>query len=315
MKYRRLGTGGPEISVIGLGSWLTVGQTLDGRATERLVHEAMGLGINFFDTADIYGEGDAERALGAALRGVPQDDYLIASKCFFPTEATGGEGGLSSRHIARTVENSLSNLRVEKLDLMQCHRFDPDTPLEETVAAFDRLIRDGKVGYWGVSRWTAAQIGAANEICDARGTPRPISNQYFYNMFSRDIEGGMTAEAEREGWGLVVYSPLAQGLLSGKYRPGPALPGSRAANAELRKSMWDFHDDKLRTAAALAELAREHAVGTAQLALAWCLRLPAVRCVMTGATSPQQIRENAGAAGFELTPELAERIEDLLRRT
>lgn len=314
MKYRQLTPGGPDLSVIGLGNWLTMGQRLNERASERLTHHAVSLGINFFDTADIYGEGDAERSLGKALRGIPRDAYFIATKCFFATQATGGSGGLSRTHVMESVDKSLANLGIAHIDLMQCHRFDHDTPLEETILAMGSLEQSGKIRYWGVSRWTADQMRETIIISQSLGVSPPVTNQYFYNLFSRDIELDLIPEADLAGWGVLVYSPLAQGVLSGKYSSNKVPARSRASDPQLRRSMWDFDASKLLQAKAFGKLAAQHGATPAQLALAWCLKKPAIRSVITGATSTEQISENVAAAALEVPDDLSARIEDIFGR-
>jgi aryl-alcohol dehydrogenase-like predicted oxidoreductase len=290
-----------------------MGDRLDCKASAELVACAIESGINFFDTADVYADGAGERALGMALAQHPHDAYLVGSKCFFPNKSLGSSGGLSRSHIVASVEQSLRNLRRERLDLMQCHRFDPDTPLEETISAFDSLIRAGKLRHWGVSRWSPLQLSEAQAICDATAAPRPCVNQYFYNLFSRQIETDLVPFCRETGCAIAAYSPLAQGILTGKYGGGQIPPGSRASDHSARQTMWDLQEPKLRIAARIATIASGIGVTPAQLALAWCLRHDITATVLVGASRPEQVRENAAAADLLLDEELLERVEDALR--
>ena len=313
MRYRRLGSSGLEVSEVALGSWLTLGSSVDRKATRDLVHAAYDLGIQFFDSADVYANGEAEEALGEALRGIPRPYVVIASKCFFPMSERPNDAGLSRKHVFESVEASLRRLDTDYLDLHQCHRYDPDTPLEETVRAYSDLIRQGKLLYWGVSLWSAEQITEACRIADACGGTRPISNQPQYNVFRRGIERDVIPACEREGLGQVVFSPLAQGVLSGKYSGGAPPAGSRGADDFRNQFMADFlKPERLAAVDALAPLAAELGLSLPQLALAWCLRHANVSSVIVGATRTSQLEDNAGAAGVALPPEAVARIDALL---
>jgi voltage-dependent potassium channel beta subunit len=312
MQHRRLGRSGLRVSEVGLGSWLTFGSSVDREATREIVHAAFDLGIDFFDTADVYANGAGEEALGHALRGIPRQSVVIATKAFFPMSERPNDRGLSRKHLFESVEGSLRRLGTDYLDLHQCHRMDPETPIEETVCAYEDLIRAGKILYWGVSEWGAAQIVDACRIADARRAYRPISNQPQYSILRRQAEAQVLPACEREGLGLVVFSPLAQGVLTGKYAGGARPAGSRAADSFRNQFMRAYLEPAvLAKVDALGALAAELGVTLAQLALAWCLRIPAVASAIVGATSAAQLEENAKASGLRLSDEIAARIDAL----
>ncbi len=310
MRYRKLGASGLEVSEIALGSYLTYGQHVDREGAKACVYAAADAGINLFDTADGY--GDSETILGDALRELPRRAFVIATKCYLPQSKAANDRGLSRKHIVESVDRSLSRLRVSYLDLMQCHRFDAETPLDETVQALDDLVRQGKVLYWGVCRFDAEQTAAVAARARALGARAPVSNQHPYSLLNRDVETEVLPACQAAGLGLLAYYPLAQGVLTGKYGNSGAPPGeSRASDLELRKSMWDYQPDKLARAARIADVAREVGVTPAQLALAWCLRQSAVSSVITGASQPAQIKENSRASEVVLDDETVRRIQDL----
>ncbi|MEZ0325667.1 MAG: aldo/keto reductase, partial [Fimbriimonas sp.] len=219
MNYRKLGRFGLKVSEVSLGGWLTHGRSIDDETTTQIVAKARDLGINFFDTADVYNRGEAELSLGKALEGVRRDDVVIGTKCFFPMSDLPNDRGLSRKHISESVNNSLRRLKTDYIDMMQFHRFDADTPLDETVRAIDDLVRAGKVLYWGVSEWTSDQIADLVSVSKQLNANPPASNQPAYNMLQKGIEQAVIPTCERHGLGLVVFSPLAQGILTGKYEP------------------------------------------------------------------------------------------------
>jgi voltage-dependent potassium channel beta subunit len=310
VKYRRLGSSGLEVSEISLGSWLTLGSSVDQTRTNEIVRAAFDLGINLFDTADVYARGAAERALAEALSGIPRRHVVIATKAFFPMSELPNDRGLSRKHLVESVEGSLRRLGTDYLDLHQCHRPDPNTPLLETVRAYADLIRQGKLLYWGFSEWSAEQIEAACRIADACGGYRPISSQPQYSLLRRGIERDVLPVCEREGIGQIVWSPLAQGVLTGKYAGGRRPDGSRAIDPQRGVFMQDFlRPELLARVEALRPVAAQLGVSLAQLALAWCLRRPAVSSVIVGATQLAQLEENAKACELVLSPELLERVE------
>ena len=312
MRTRALGRSGLQVSEISLGSWLTLGSKVDFGETARLVHRAFDLGINLFDTADVYARGEAEKALGDSLVELPRNQVVLASKCFFPMSEHPNDRGLSRKHIVESVEGSLRRLKTDYLDLHQCHRADPNVPMEETVRAYEDLIRQGKLLYWGVSMWTAPEIAEACALADHSGGYRPISNQPSYSILRREIEGGVLSTSEREGLGQLVFSPLGQGALTGKYSGGKIPDQSRANDPERNLWMARYLDaDVLDRIDRLRPIADDLGVSLAQLALAWCLRKANVSSVIVGATRIDQLDENVKAIGIELSDEAQSQIEEI----
>ncbi len=310
MTYRRIGSSGLSVSSIGLGSWLTYGGSVDDETAIACIRAALDCGVIFFDTADVYSGGTAEKVLGKALAGEKRSDLVLATKAFFPMSDNPNDRGLGRKHLFASIHASLESLGTDHVDLFQCHRFDPTTPIEETVRAMDDLVRQGKILYWGVSCWSAEQIAEAVRIADATNAPRPISNQPPYHMLERSIETDVMPACHEMGIGQVVFSPLAEGLLSGKYVGGKVPEGSRAASEStgrfLRPKMTERN---LARVERLAALAGEAGRTLPQLALAWVLREEGVAAAIVGASRPEQIRENAAAAGMELEVGLRREIE------
>lgn len=312
MQSRTLGRSGLKVSAISLGSWLTLGTRVDEAETTRLVQRAFDLGITTFDTADVYQNGDAERALGQAVADLPRHQLVLATKCFFAMSEGPNDRGLSRKHVTESVEASLRRLGTDYLDLHQCHRNDPETPLEETVRAYEDLIRQGKLLYWGVSQWPADRIEAACEVADAFGAYRPISNQPEYSILARQMESGLLGVCERLGLGQMVFSPLAQGALTGKYSGGQIPERSRANDPKRNRWMGHALDaDKLERIDGLRPWAEELGLSMAQLALAWCLRRDEIASTIIGATSIEQLEENAAAAGHPLPEAALDAIDQL----
>ncbi len=310
MQYRPLGRSGLQVSEVSLGSWLTLGSSVDREATREIVHRAYDLGVNFFDTADVYASGQAEEVLGQALRAIPRRYVVIASKAFFPMSQHPNDRGLSRKHLFESVEASLRRLGTDYLDLHQCHRADPTTPIEETVCAYEDLIRQGKLLYWGVSEWSGAQVADACRVAGERQAFRPISNQPQYSLLRRQIESEVLPVCEREGLSQIVFSPLAQGVLSGKYSGGAKPSGSRATDAQRNQFMRAYLEpETLARVDRLQPLANELGISLAQLALAWCLRQRGVASVIVGATRAAQLEENVKASGVALSAELLARID------
>ena len=312
MEYRRLGNTGLVVSEISLGSWLTFGSSVDRKGTREIVHRAFDQGVNLFDTADVYSHGGGEEALGYALEGIPRSHVVLASKCFFPMSDRPNDRGLSRKHIFESVEGSLQRLGTDYLDLLQCHRPDPRTPVEETVCAFEDLIRQGKILYWGVSEWPAAVIEEACRIADHRHAYRPVSNQPQYSILRRGIEPEILPTCEREGLGQIVFSPLAQGALTGKYQGGERPDRSRGADPQRNTFMSAFLEpDALARIESLRPLAADCQLSMAQLALAWCLRRSGVASVIIGVTRPEQLDDNIGASGSALPASVLDRVDAL----
>ena len=312
MEYRRVGRSGLRVSEIGLGSWLTLGSRVDGRSGSELVQRAFDLGVNFFDTADVYASGAAEEALGHAVRELPRQHLVIATKCFFPMSEHPNDGGLSRKHVVESVEGSLRRLRMDYLDLHQCHRLDPDVPMDETVRAYEDLVRQGKLLYWGVSLWSAEAIREACRIADATGGYRPISNQPGYSILRRELEADVLPACDALGIGQLAFSPLAQGTLTGKYAGGQRPAGSRASDGQRNRWMGGVLEPAtLERVEALRPVARDADLSLAQLALCWCLRLPSMASVIAGATRPEQLEENCKASGRAIPDGLLARIDEI----
>jgi aryl-alcohol dehydrogenase-like predicted oxidoreductase len=313
MRYVNLGHSGLKVSTVSLGSWLTFGTAVEQAASDRIVAQALELGINLLDTADVYNLGAGEQALAAAIAGRRRQDLVIASKCYFPMSGDVNDRGLSRKHIFESVELSLRRLQTDYLDLYQCHRPDPETPLRETAMAMDDLVRQGKILYWGVSMWPADRIAEVVRLAEDRGWHAPISNQPRYNLFDREIEAEVIPACTRVGVGQIVFSPLAQGVLSGKYRPGVgAVPGTRAGDHRVNQFIGQYLSARhLEQAARLAQLAQRFGHPAATVALAWCLRQANVNSVIIGATSEAQLSENAAAADLDLPAEICAELEEL----
>jgi aryl-alcohol dehydrogenase-like predicted oxidoreductase len=309
-----LGRSGVKISEISLGSWLTYGGSVAEEQATACVHKAYEIGINFFDTANVYMRGAAEEIVGRALRGFERDSYFLATKVFFPMDEGPNDRGLSRKHITEQCHASLKRLGVDYVDLYQCHRYDANTPLEETLRTLDDLVRQGKVLYIGVSEWTADQISDALVIAKEMNLDRIVSNQPRYNMIQRQIEVEVVPLSEREGVGQVVFSPLAQGILTGKYRPGEAPEqGTRAADSESNRFMRELMNEEVLSAVeALRSVASDADLSMSQLALAWVLRQENVSSAIIGASRPEQVEDNAGASGAKLSSDMISEIDRIL---
>jgi len=301
MEYRHLGKAGVKVSEVALGSWLTYGGAVEEETAIACVHKAYELGINFFDTANVYARGEAERVLAKALAPFPRDSYVLATKVFFPMGEGPNDRGLSAKHIYEQCHASLKRLRTDYIDLYQCHRYDPETPLEETLRALDRLVQQGKVLYVGVSEWSAVQICDAVHLARQLNLNRIVSNQPYYNMLGRGIERDVIPLCEREGIGQVVFSPLAQGVLTGKYQPGQPPPAGTRAADERQNMFLRLDDATLAKVQKLKPIAERRGLTMAQMALAWCLRQPNVSSVITGASRPEQVVDNAAASSMKLS--------------
>jgi voltage-dependent potassium channel beta subunit len=292
MEYRRLGRSGLRISALSVGGWLTFGATTDADATARILDAAVAGGVNFVDLADVYARGAAESCVGRWLRGRDRTELVLSSKCFWPMGPGPNQRGLSRKHIMESVEASLGRLGVDYLDLYFAHRFDPDTPLLETVRAMDDLVRRGRVLYWGTSVWSAEQLEEAWTICERHGYAPPVVEQPCYNLLDRQIEREVAPTAIRRGMGLVAWSPLAGGVLTGKYQDG------RPADSRGARSSWlddRLTPENLARVARLQELAAGLGLSAAQLALAWLIAQPGVTSAITGASSVAQVEENLAA--------------------
>ena len=315
MQYRKLGNTGMYISEITYGNWITHGSQVESDAAIKCVRTALDLGITTLDTADVYAGTKAESVMGRALKGVKRESYELFTKVYWPTGSGKNDRGLSRKHIMESCNASLKRLNTDYVDLYQAHRFDFETPLEETLGAFDDLIRSGKVLYIGFSEWTAEQISAALKIQDQKGYYRFISSQPQYSMLWRVIESQVVPLSEKEGIGQIVWSPIAQGVLTGKYLPGGKIPaGSRATDKKGGKDMIAsfMKEPILQAVQKLIPIARKVDLTLAQLAVAWVLQNPNVSSAIIGATKPAQIKENVKAAGVKLEKSIMDEIDLVL---
>jgi 1-deoxyxylulose-5-phosphate synthase len=310
MKYRQLGSSDLTVSEIAFGSWLTFSDGPQKDNAIACVHRALDRGITLIDTANVYGRGAAERVLGEALKGIPRNSYVLATKLYFPMSST--DRGLSRAQIFKQLDASLDRLQVDYVDLYQCHRYDEATPLEETLQALSEVVRAGKVRYIGFSEWPVDRVQAA------LATPKVekfVSSQPQYSLLHRDPEAALLPLCARSGISQIVWSPLAQGVLTGKYAPGKTLPAdSRAANSAINgflNQAW-LLPPVLDAVQRLRPIAAEAGLTLAQFALAWVLRQPNVASAITGASRPQQVDENAAASGHEVAPELFARAERII---
>jgi len=314
MEYRHLGNSGMMVSAIAYGNWITHGGQVEEAEAQACVRAALDAGITTFDTADVYAQGAAETVLGRALAGVERSSIEIFTKVYWPTGPNPNNRGLSRKHIVESCHASLRRLGTDHLDLYQAHRYDHETPLEETLQAFDDLVRQGKVHYIGVSEWSATQIADALEIADEMGLDRIVSNQPQYSLLWRVIEAEIVPLCESEGIGQIVFSPLAQGVLTGKYEPGAPPPAGSRATSENGAGFIGrlLRDDVLDRVAQFAALAREAGQTPATVALAWVLRNRNVSAAITGATRPEQVQENVRAVDVDLDGDLVRAIEEAL---
>lgn len=309
MKYRQLGDSDLTVSEIALGSWLTYSGGVERQQAEACVHKAFDVGINFIDTANVYGRGAAESFLGDLLQGIDRSSYVLATKVFFPMSPT--DRGLSSVQIHKQLDASLQRLRTDYVDLYQCHRYDVETPLEETMAALTDVVRQGKARYIGFSEWNPDQIRAALSLPDVE---KFVSSQPQYSMLWRRPEKEVFPLCASNGIGQIVWSPLGQGVLTGKYKPGETPPtDSRAANDKMNAFMQDLRSDRILSAVQnLEPLAQQLNISMAQLALAWILRDQRVTSAIIGASRPDQVVDNAAASGVELSEAMLAEIDNVL---
>ena len=300
MRYRQLGSSDLQVSEIALGSWLTYGVGVDDTAARACVDKAFEVGINFFDTSNVYGRGAAETFLGDVLQSRERDSYVLATKLFFPMDDTGENQGLSRQQVFKQIDDSLRRLRTDHVDLYQCHRYDSQTPLEETMEALTEVVRQGKVRYLGFSEWTASQIQAALDLSPP--LEKFVSSQPQYSILWRVPEREVIPLCAANGISQIVFSPLAQGVLTGKYKPGaPPPPDTRMTSERMGWAMDRFSSEQLLQAVQrLQPIADGLGITMAQLAIAWVLREPNVAAAIIGASRPQQVEDNASASGIEL---------------
>jgi aryl-alcohol dehydrogenase-like predicted oxidoreductase len=308
MRYRKLGSSGIEVSEISLGSWLTYGGGVGDDRADACIAKAFEVGINFIDTANVYAAGKAEEFLGRALEGRPRDSYVLATKVF--GRMSDSDHGLSSDQISKQIDASLARLRTDYVDLYQCHRYDWETPLEETMTALTDVVRAGKARAIGFSEWPPEQI---QEALDLPGVEKFVSSQPQYSLLWRGPERDVIPLCAANGISQIVWSPLAQGVLTGKYPPGSIPPEeSRMASQDMGRFMGRYDDALLARVQELQPVARELGISTAQLSLAWILREPNVASAIVGASRPEQVEDNAAASGIELDGATLERIDEIL---
>ncbi len=309
MKYRRLGASDLMVSEISLGSWLTYGVGVERERAKACVDRAFDLGINFIDTANVYGRGAAEAVLGEVLAGRPRDSYVLATKVF--GQMSDVDQGLSAAQIAKQIDASLQRLRVDYVDLYQCHRYDPNTQLEETMEALSKVVREGKARWLGFSEWSPQQIEAAFAL---QGVERFVSSQPQYSLLWRRPEAKVIPLSARNGISQIVWSPLAQGVLTGKYPPGrPAGPETRAMSDSMGNAMRNWlRPEILEAVQRLKPIAAAAGCTLTQFSLAWVLREPNVASAIVGASRPEQLDENAGASGFAIDPALFAQAEAIV---
>ena len=314
MKYRKLGASDLEVSEISLGSWLTYGVGVEADKACACLEEAFAQGINFIDTANIYGRGAAETFLGEALQGRPRESYVLATKLYFPM--TDEDRGLSRAQVEKQIDASLKRLRTDYVDLYQCHRYDWNTPLDETMEALTRAVGDGKARYVGFSEWPAERIRAAIDLADKRDFTPFVSSQPQYSLLLREPEKEVIPLCAANGISQIVWSPLGQGVLSGKYDPDSPPPrDSRAASEEMGGWMDRLmQPEVLRAVQQLKPIAEEAGLTLPQFALAWVLREPNIASAIIGASRPEQVRENAAASGVVVDTQLFQRAEQIVDR-
>jgi voltage-dependent potassium channel beta subunit len=304
MNYRRLGNAGIRLSEIGLGSWLTFGRGVSDDDSRACIRRAFELGVNFFDSADVYHMGAAEEVFGRELKAFRRADLVIATKCFFPMSEAPNDRGLSRKHLIESVDASLERLQVDYIDLYQCHRFDEDVELFELVRTMDDLIRQGKILYWGVSEWPAVEIRNACRMAHEINACQPVSNQPEFSIAARRVEtNGVQGACSEEGLGLVVWSPLKQGILSGKYSGGKIPSDSRAGSDAMNVFLKQIDRALADRVDALRPIAERRGMSLAQLAIRWLLEHSAVTSVIIGATRVEQVEENVAACDKDLSEE------------
>ncbi len=315
MEYRRLGKSGLKVSEIALGSWLTYGTVTEKQQSIACVKQAYDLGINHFDCANMYGAAPhaAEVVLAEALAPYNRESYVLTTKAYWPVGKGPNDRGLSRKHLTEQLDMSLKALKVDYVDIFYCHRYDPDTDLEETLRALDDFVAQGKVLYAGLSEWPADKIAQGVQIQKELRLRKFAASQPIYNMLNRYIENAVIPICDEAGIGQVVFSPLAQGLLTGKYKKGaPAPAGSRASNPNMNRFLENTSEETFNRIDKLSAVAQKLEISLPQLALAWVLRLPSVASALIGATRPEQVVENVKAVGVKLDQSIQDEIEAIL---
>lgn len=312
MQYRTLGHTGETVSCISLGTLHLPEQEEDLNVMKHCFALGIEAGINLIDTSANYFAGRSDRFTAAVLKEHKHKHILVAAKCFFPVEGVNDSAGLGEKAIRNTVEQSLRDLQVETIDILQCHRWDANTTVQETATTMNALIREGKIRHWGLGAARVSQLVEVHETCRREGLMAPVSHQHVYNMFNRTVEAEILETSQWLGLSTLAYSPMAQGVLSGKYSNTVAVGGSRAGREDKRKTMWDFSETKIEKAVKLAALAAEYQVTMPALALAWCLRKPQVSSVISGISNELQLQQNLQAAELEITEEMEQKIAAIL---
>jgi voltage-dependent potassium channel beta subunit len=315
MEYRKLGKSGIKVSSVSLGGWLTFGGSVqDQELALSIIEKAHGHGVNFFDQADVYAGGASETMMGAVLRRFDRNKLVVSSKVFWPMSDDINDKGLSRKHIMQSIDGSLKRLGMDYLDIYFCHRYDHDTPLEETVAAMSDLVRQGKILYWGTSEWTGAQIADAVGIAKANGLVAPATEQPQYSLVHRDrVEKEILPATDKHGIGLVVWSPLGMGMLSGKYDAGKP-EGSRLAQMDNFAQRL-LSDENLERVRRFKTVADDLGVSRSTLAIAWVLRQPGVSSAIVGATKPEQLDDTVNGASLKLEGDVIARIDEIFKGT
>lgn len=311
MTYRPLGNSGTKVSIFSLGGWATFGDKVsDQQIVSDIIHFAFDNGINFFDMADVYAGGESEKMMGKVLKDFPRHQLVLSSKAYWPASDDVNDKGLSRKHLMESVEKSLRRIGTDYLDIYFCHRFDEETPLEETARAMDDLIHQGKILYWGTSEWTGEQLKQVNELCEKKNLYRPQVEQPMYNLIARKkFETDVMPATTEWGMGVVTYSPLASGFLTGKYDDG--IPeGSRMSRFDWLKD-WLYNEDNLTRMREFKSFADKSGFHRAQLSIAWVAAQPGVSSVILGATRVEQLKENLGAMEIEITDEIDQRLKDI----
>jgi voltage-dependent potassium channel beta subunit len=315
MEYRKLGTSGLRVSAISLGAWLTYGSNhVQEQQAVDCIRHAIDSGINLIDVADAYARGQAEVVVGQAIKPYKRSDLVVTTKAFWPMSDNINDKGLSRKHITESVNKSLKRFDMEYIDIFFCHRFDPETPLDETIRAIEDLIRQGKLLYWGTSMWTAQNIDDAYEALKSLNMNRPVVEQPLYNALERQVvEGALESAVARHGMGMIVFSPLAGGILTGKYNDGKIPEGSRATDPDVAWFKDRLTEERLSKTRQLTALAQELGTTVSALALAWVLKHPHVASAITGASRVSQVDENLKALDVTISDEVMARISEILQ--
>lgn len=312
MKYRILGNSGLKVSELSIGSYLTFGDKLGEKETTSIICKAYELGINFFDTANVYQNGEAEHMIGIALKEIKRDSVVVGTKAYYPTGNSPTEKGLSRKHLFESVHASLKRMNLEYIDIFYCHAYDKDTPVDETLKVIDDLVRQGKIKYAGVSNWTAHQLQEAQSIADQNQLTRLIVNQCEYSMLNKAIENEIIPLSKKLSIGAVVFSPLAQGVLTGKYNKGVPLH-SRANNPNINKFFGKLHtNENVQKAQELERIAREYDLTLAEMAILWVLKEPVIASALIGVTSETQLLHNVQALRKELPQEAVVKVNQVI---